>query len=213
MAFYTRGSSCQEHLRKIYDRNVQLPCIAFRKCCALTLHPPTFCLPATEESTLIRYVCTKCFANNGGHLFESKGPGIKVQQCTMEENHKEDSTIALKEIAEWISMIAVSENTDAKNNLLSILLTTLNSLKKEDATATVAVADSIPSISISLFLTRTIMHLRKMKNTQIHREAKKLDSQTCIAFGESLGLSLLSSHQDLKSRLADLENPSSLEIY
>ena len=147
----------------------------------MTAYEKISSLSQTTED--IRFVCTNCFVKNGGHLFESKGQGIKVEQCKIEKNHKNDTSFALKEFTNWITVIAESEDEEAKDTLLQALTPLLKLFEKSNAKTTIS--EETPS----LFLVKVAMRLGKITESK-NESAIKLLPGTCADFGKNIGLSL-----------------------
>jgi hypothetical protein len=172
--------------------------------CRTFTNCPPVSLACAETYERTRFICTNCFLENGGHLFESEGPGHRIKCCTIEgEKHRDDSTLALKEFAKWIMNVADSNDEKTKNHLLSALFPSLKVLEKD---IEVPSQEKVPS----LFLVKTAMLLGQTKK---YKMKVVLDSDVCSDFGKNMGYTLLNSRQVLKRNRESLEEPKNLVEY
>lgn len=76
--FFSRGNGCKEHSWSINEHNVQIPCIGIFKCPALNEGLIAKKIPSGYRA---HYVCSECFQQQGGHLYERPGRSKKYLPC------------------------------------------------------------------------------------------------------------------------------------
>ena len=123
--FFGRGAECPEHIIRIGDRNVQIPCTGLKICSVSSSKE----LPESGECRPARYVCSECFISEGGHFFERGNQGHKTFSC--EDKHSNDTTEALKLLGHWILSIAESAEQEYKEVLLVHLSSMLSMANKK----------------------------------------------------------------------------------
>jgi hypothetical protein len=90
--FFTRGSGCEKHSRKIVERNVQVACNGQFNCNAL--EPcDSICERAFDKIESPRYICCNCYEREGGHLHIKSGSGRQAQSCTTKGYHQKEPRV------------------------------------------------------------------------------------------------------------------------
>src|SRR6185312_12812522 len=90
------------------------------------------------------YICSDCFQQNGGHLYE--GAGRHTISCTDQGKHSDDVSLALKHYGNWlISMAELGHQPLQRQLLLSLTQAILNNEKLKNASQLEAETGKLPS--------------------------------------------------------------------
>ncbi len=93
--FFSRSNSCKKHLWSINKRNIQIPCIGIHNCPAFT---EGSIVKKSSSGYRVHYICSKCFQQQGEHLYERLGKGQKYVLCIECEKYCNDTSNALGHI-------------------------------------------------------------------------------------------------------------------
>src|SRR4051812_13424844 len=77
------------------------------------------CEVASENAYRPRFICAKCFTQNGGHLYIKPGKGKKSASC--DEQHATDISEQLEMIGKWLITIGKF----GENKLQRLILSTI----------------------------------------------------------------------------------------
>ena len=202
--FFSRGKCCSAHSWKIDGCNIQVPCFGTSRCIAFEYNESV--VEKSSSSTRARYICTKCFQHQGGHLQERLGRGHERMSCTQDTNHFDDTVDSLKEFRDWISLVIESGSKVEQENLLSQLMSTIN-IKNDQSKDSSSKAETMALPS--KLLVRTIFKLKNRKSNL----SKKMTPENASKLGEELAKEVLFSHSEIQKNIDQLENPNCHESY
>jgi len=102
---FSRGTGCREHSAKVNGYNVQVPCLG-----ADCIFTEGSIAQKHSSGYRARYICTKCFQQQGGHLREKVGRNKTFVSCGKREEHHNSNDIcnALHDIGKWIMSVSES---------------------------------------------------------------------------------------------------------
>ncbi|CAG8725579.1 11793_t:CDS:2, partial [Funneliformis mosseae] len=156
------------------------------------------------------YIFSKCFQQQGGHLYERLGKGQKIISCTEREKHCDDTNDALKHIKRWVISVAESGNNKLQERLLSLITSTLavfNNKTIEENLSEME-AEKLPS----KLLVRTALKMGKVESNKLKKERSHIVTlEKASMMGEKLGREVLFSRSEIQQNISQLENPSSYE--
>ncbi|CAH1766007.1 34_t:CDS:2 [Entrophospora sp. SA101] len=171
----------------------------------------------------VRYICTNCWVLNGGHLHIRTGTK-HPKPCI----HDKESSLSLILFSKWINNVASSDDINAKNKLLNLLIQVFKDFNTEvstkpivqDFTSTESIVEesSIPSNNLivprpTLFLLSVAFRVNKMPTNE-NLQSNKSQTESYIKFSKSLATSVWKSHTKLIENKETLENPATLaEFY
>lgn len=189
------------------NRNVQVPCRGLYNCDALKECAPY--VKKSDNTERRRFVCEKCFEEQGGHLHKRPGRGHKDMKCMdmPEIPHFYDTSKALHKVAQFVNIAASSEDIEKKEQLLKMLVPVIQRYNgKQQSAEDTREPNTVPT----LFTFNTIMRLNKIS---VAESPMELDPDICRDFGTSMALELWNSRQQLKQHKDSLECPASLDEY
>jgi hypothetical protein len=210
--FFTRGDNCAIHHQfTTCNRNVQVTCRGLFTCPALKECAPYVKTSSNTNTERRRFVCDKCFGEQGGHLHQRPGRGRTEINCTGENLHVEDTTKALQKVAHFLQIAASSDDVAKKEHLLKMLVPVMqrwNDNGKQQNAEDTKEPDTVPT----LFTFNTIMRLNRIGVSEAESRMK-VTAELCTDFGESMAVQLWNSREELKQRKHLLQSPESLEEY
>jgi len=208
--FFTRGDNCAIHHKfATCSRNVQVPCRGLFACPALTECAPY--VKTSDNTERRRFVCEKCFEEQGGHLHQHPGRGHKDKDttCTAKNLHAHDTRKALHKVVQFLEIAARSEDVEKNEQLLKMLVPVIHRYnRKQPSAEDTKEPDTVPT----LFTVNTIMRLNRIGVSETE-SPMKVTADLCSDFGESMALQLWKSRDELKQYKDSLESPASLEEY
>jgi len=202
--FFSRGNCCSAHSLEVDGCNIQMPCFGISRCIAFKYDGSI--VKKSSSSTRARYICSKCFQDQGGHLQERLGKGHSLMSCTWDTNHFADTVDSLKEFRAWISLVIESGSKFEQENLLSQLISAIKNNQSKDSSSK-AETMALPS----KLLVRTIFKLRNSNRKA--KLSKKMTPEDASKLGEELAKEVLSSYSEIQENIDQLENPKCHESY
>ncbi len=79
----------------------------------------------SSSSYHARYICSECFQNQDGYLYERPGKGQKIISYTEHGKYCDDTSDALRHIRRWMISVAESNDNKLQERLLSLITLTL----------------------------------------------------------------------------------------
>ncbi|CAG8776669.1 30665_t:CDS:2, partial [Gigaspora margarita] len=155
----------KEHCVNINNHSIQFPCIGCKVCSVFVNNDQLIEQSTTKKSitkTLVRFICSKCFQSEGGHLFERKGTGVKSYTCHDQHVDDKSNDEKLKQ--------------DTLNKMTIVLNKTYHPKAKNDKQNTTNQLTLMPS----LLVIKTIIRLGKIKVNKLknnHQLEKLLMSE------------------------------------
>jgi hypothetical protein len=198
--FFSRGKTCLQHIRQVFGKNVQVPCVGLKVC-------PVFEQEENNKNPEYRprYICSECFITHGGHFNERKGRGNTNFECI--DMHKNDTNEALQIIGRWILSMAEIPDENKKVNLLACLTNMLSTFF--DNTKSISTIINRPSL---LFI-KIALKLEHINVTKLINQKYEITPETATDLGKSLGIMTWKSRHDVQKNKNKLENPISLNEY
>ncbi|GES84163.1 hypothetical protein GLOIN_2v1768551 [Rhizophagus clarus] len=124
--FFSRGMYCKEHSWNVLGKEIRLACICQKRCNALEqLDPIIIPTNSNDKYNETRYVCCKCYEENGGHLYVKQGRGKKGVHCSETDNHSGDIAASLELMGNWILQIAYEKNSEFQEKILAAIIPAL----------------------------------------------------------------------------------------
>ena len=229
--FFSREKYCNEHSWKVLGKEIRLACICQKGCDAIKRFDPII-IPtnSNDKYNKTRYVCCKCYEENGGHLYIKPGRGKKGVHCNETKNHSGEVAASLELMANWILQVAYKGNSEFQKRVLTVITPALqllnltnnidNSLQTNNSSfsetfndinnssqANNLLSERNKNLKIpSLFMVKLIFKLYQIN-------LNKINSKNCYLFGNELAESLLKNRQHLHNNKVSLENPQSLDEY
>ncbi|RHZ69143.1 hypothetical protein Glove_290g67 [Diversispora epigaea] len=207
--FFSRGDSCKEHSWKINEHNIQLPCISIHKCSAFVEGPIS---QKSSSGYRAHYICSRCFQQQGGHLYIKPGRGKTILSCTEQGKHDNDTKDSLKYIGKWIVSIAESDDQNMQKRLLSLITPALTIFNDEtmNKDSPETKVKNLPSKLLVL----TALRVGKVELDALMKEKSHIETlEEASMMGEKIGKNVLFSHTKIQENINQLENPSSYESY
>ncbi|GET00647.1 hypothetical protein GLOIN_2v1474502 [Rhizophagus clarus] len=224
--FFSRGKYCEEHSWNILGKEFRLACICQKGCNALEQIDPIITLTnSNNKYNKTRYVCCKCYEENGGHIYIRRGHGKRGVHCSETENHSGDVAASLELMGNWILQVAYEGNSDLQERILAVITPALQQLNNTDNSSQKSKSsssksnienNSLQTINLSsenkilktpsLFAIKLIFKLYSIN-------LNKLNSKHSYLFGNKLAEFLLKNCKYLHVNKVFLENPQSLDEY
>ena len=216
--FFSRGNDCIEHCWNICGRDIQVPCLGLKSCPAFQKIQNIS--SKVTHSKHVRYICTRCFEINGGHLHKRQGSGKKSQTCVSNELHAKDTDHVLKFFSNWLLNLSCSKDEEKKKKVLWHMMrlletsesNTLLPLDTERETPSTSLSADTERHLPSLLLVKTAMKINMLDNYS-SADGKSVKADECRQFGEILGNSICDSRKEIEELRDGLENPASLDEY
>ena len=124
--FFSCGDCCEEHSWKILGKELRLACICQKGCDALKKFDPIIVpTDSNNKYNKTRYVCCKCYEENGGHIYIKPGRGKKGIHCNETNNHLEEVAASLELMGSWILQIAYEGNSKFQEKVLAAITSAL----------------------------------------------------------------------------------------
>jgi len=197
-----------------------LACICQKGCDALKkIDPIIVPTDSNNKYNETRYVCCKCYEENGGHIHAKPGRGKKGIHCSETKNHLGEIAESLELMGNWILQIAHEGNPKFQEKVLAAITPALqllndvnNSLPKNNIINNSQPANNLLQVSEenlripSFFVIKLIFKL-------YHINLNKLNLKNCHLFGNELAEFLLKNRQYLHNNKVILENSQSLDEY
>ncbi|CAG8748732.1 12813_t:CDS:2, partial [Dentiscutata erythropus] len=99
------------------EEDYEIEDISFEQLTTLITKKPT-------AKTSVRFICSKCFQSEGGHLFKRKETGVKSYIC--HDQHIDKNKNALILLGRWLTAIAESNNKELKQDTLNEMTVVLS---------------------------------------------------------------------------------------
>ncbi|CAG8610113.1 11354_t:CDS:2, partial [Cetraspora pellucida] len=124
--------------------------------------------------TSVRFICSKCFQNEGGHLFERKGTGVKSYTC--HDQHVDENKNALILLGRWLTAIAEFNDEELKQDTLNEMTVVLSKAYYPTTKNDKRNITNRLTLMPSLLLIKTIMRLEKNVRSNIIQNKTVLES-------------------------------------
>ncbi|RIB02933.1 hypothetical protein C2G38_2226467 [Gigaspora rosea] len=204
-SFFSCGGCCKEHSLKINRANVQIPCICIFKCPAFT---EELIAHKSFSGYRARYICTKYFQKQSGHIYKKPGRGKIFIPCTELGKHLDDTSNTLADIGRWIisieesleelprsllirtglKMAKIDSNKLTENLLKEQLLLLLNNKKNKEIEV---------ELSSSLLI-KTTLKIAKIDPNKLKEKYYNITSKNVADIGEKMGKKILSLRSEIQ---------------
>ncbi|RHZ63144.1 hypothetical protein Glove_332g15 [Diversispora epigaea] len=204
--YFSRGKGCNQHSWLIQGKCIQIACIGQIKCSALHASGKV-CKRAFNNIIRPRYICVKCYEQQGGHTTIKCGKGRRIADCNENGLHNNDLTLGLELMSKWLNNVAQSQDEDFKKNILIYFSENVLSLKSDSFTNNQQNTFFPPSP----FILRIILKLNQI-NLDSHSQFQINENSNSL-LGKQFAQKMYSSYNELKNNKSKLQNPNSLIEY
>ena len=120
--FFSCGEYCEKHSWKVLGKEIRLACICQKGCNVLKKFDLIIMLTnSNDKFNNIRYICCKCYEENGGHIYIKSGRGNKILHCNETKIHSSEVTASLKLMANWILQVAHEKDLEFQEKVLTAI--------------------------------------------------------------------------------------------
>ncbi|RHZ89227.1 hypothetical protein Glove_17g12 [Diversispora epigaea] len=204
--YFSRGKGCNQHSWLIPGKCIQIACIGQIKCSALQASGKVS-KRAFNNIIRPRYICVKCYEQQGGHTTIKCGKGRRIADCNENGLHNNDLTLGLELMSKWLNNVVRSQDEDFKKNILIYFSENVLSLKSDSFTTNQQNTFFPPSP----FILRIIFKLNQI-NLDSHSQFQ-INENSSSLLGKQFAQKMYSSYNELKNNKSKLQNPNSLIEY
>ncbi|CAG8509589.1 28187_t:CDS:2 [Dentiscutata erythropus] len=167
------------------------------------------------DDILLRFICSKCFQSEGGHLFERKGTGVKSYTC--HDQHVDENKNALILLGRWLTAIAESNDEELKQDTLNEMTVVLSKAYHPTTKNDKRNITNQLTLMPSLLLIKTIMQLRKVKINRLkddyQLEKLLISEDQSNKLGEAFRRAIWNVRSNIIQNKTVLKSPESFDQY